>query len=87
MAETSNPSYRDSMTTAEHFRSVVPPATSEISVAGVPWPTYKVLALVVGLLVFLAVLAVTASAAPAVLGGAAVAAVTWLVLGLQRHSR
>jgi hypothetical protein len=70
------------MTTAEQFRSAVAHPTSEISIAGVPWPAYKVLALVVGVLVFGIVAAVAGSAAPAVLSGAAVATVLWLALGL-----
>lgn len=70
------------MTTAEQFRSAITRPTSEISVAGVPWPAYKVVALLVGLVVFGVVAVATASASPAVLGGAAAAAAVWLGLGL-----
>lgn len=50
---------------------------TEVHIAGVPWPAYKVLALVVGALVFLVVGVLTASAAPAVLSGAAAAVAVW----------
>jgi hypothetical protein len=46
---------------------------TEVRIAGVPWPAYKVLALVVGALVFVTVGVMTASAAPAVLSAAAAA--------------
>lgn len=75
------------MTTAEQFRSAISQPTSEISVAGVPWPAYKVLALLVGLVVFGVVLMSTASASPAVLGGAAAATVVWLGMGLLHRLR
>lgn len=70
------------MTTAEQFREAGHRAASTVSIAGVPWPTYKVVALVVGLLVFTVVAAVTTAAAPAVLSGAGVGALVWLTLGL-----
>lgn len=70
------------MTTAEQFRSAITRPTSEISVAGVPWPAYKVVALLVGLVVFGVVAVATTSASPAVLGGAAAASAVWLGLGL-----
>lgn len=76
------------MTTAEQFRQALAhPAVREVSVAGVPWPAYKLLALALGLSVFLTVAVATGSAAPAVLGGAAAATVTWLVCELRRHTR
>lgn len=75
------------MTTAEQFRSAVAhPTTREVSIAGVPWPAYKVLALVVGLLVGVLAL-VTAGASAAVLGGAAAATVVWLAAGFASHPR
>jgi hypothetical protein len=52
----------------------------EVLIAGVPWPVYKLVALLVGLVVLVAVGLVTASAAPAVLTGAAVATAVWLGL-------
>ncbi|CAN5441573.1 hypothetical protein BH09ACT8_BH09ACT8_00670 [soil metagenome] len=70
------------MTTAQQFRSAVSRPRAEIQIAGVPWPAYKVLALVLGLLVLAIVGVATASAAPAVLGGAATATVVWLGLGV-----
>jgi hypothetical protein len=69
------------MTTAD-FRSAISQPTSDVSIAGVPWPVYKVLALVVGLLVLVAVAVVTVSAASAVLAGAAAATVVWLGLSV-----
>ncbi len=70
------------MTTAEHFHSAAAHDTArEVSIAGVPWPAYKVVALAVGLLVLVVVGLIAASAAPAVLGGAGAAAVVWLTAG------
>lgn len=73
------------MTTAEHFRDAASHSGSTVSIAGVPWPTYKVVALLVGLLVFAVVGVATLSAAPAVLGGAAAATLTWAGLGLTAY--
>lgn len=74
------------MTTAERFRSAVShPAARELSIAGVPWPAYKVFALLVGLLVFGVVGIATADPAPAVLAAAAAATAMWLGLGVNRH--
>jgi hypothetical protein len=58
----------------------------EISIAGVPWPVYKLLALAVGLIVFVIVGIATTSAAPAVLAAAAAATVVWLGLGAFQAS-
>jgi hypothetical protein len=69
------------MTTAEHIRSIATSKTTEVTIAGVPWPRYKVVALVVGLIVAFVVGVVTMNPAPAVLAGAASGALTWLVLG------
>jgi hypothetical protein len=52
----------------------------EVSIAGVPWPVYKLLALAIGLLVLLIVAVATSSAAPSVLAAAAAGTVVWLVL-------
>ncbi len=52
----------------------------EVLIAGVPWPVYKLAALLVGAVVLIAVGAVTASAAPAVLAAAASAAAVGLGL-------
>lgn len=54
----------------------------EVLIAGVPWPVYKLAALVVGVLVLVGVAAVTTSAAPAVLTAAASATAVWLGLGV-----
>lgn len=74
------------MTTVHYLRDVVTRPASTVSVAGVPWPTYKVVALLLGLLVFAVVAVVTTAAAPAVLGGAGVATLAWITLGASaRH--
>ncbi|RWA17492.1 hypothetical protein MELE44368_04935 [Mycolicibacterium elephantis DSM 44368] len=69
LAEIYVASYRELMTVHD-----------EVSIAGVPWPMYKVLSVVIGLLVFGIVMIATTSAAPAVLAGAATATVTWVAL-------
>ena len=53
----------------------------EVSIAGVPWPVYKLLALAIGLLVLVIVAVATSSAAPSVLAAAAAGTVVWLALG------
>jgi hypothetical protein len=68
------------MTTAGNFRTAVDKAACEVSVAGVPWPAYKLVALILGGLVALLVGVVATSAAPAVLSGAAAGTVAWLGL-------
>jgi hypothetical protein len=56
--------------------------STEVRIAGVPWPAYKLIALVVGAMVLLVVGFATASAAAAVLGAAAAGTVVWLGLSL-----
>lgn len=75
------------MTTAEQFREAVAHPGSTVSIAGVPWPTFKVVALLAGLLVFVVVGLATGAAAPAVLTGFAVSTLTWLTFGLVWRSR
>lgn len=75
------------MTTAEQFREAVTRPASTVSIAGVPWPAYKLAALLVGLLVFAVVAVATTAAAPAVLSGAGVAVLAWLGLGVAGSSR
>jgi hypothetical protein len=53
----------------------------EVSIAGVPWPVYKLLALAIGFMVLVIVAFATGSAAPAVLAAAAAGTVVWLALG------
>jgi hypothetical protein len=87
-AETFSTSYRYFMTTAEQFRAAVAhPKSRDVSIAGVPWPAYKVLALAVGLLTLLGMWVITAEAATAVLGGAAAATAVWLALGTFHSDR
>jgi hypothetical protein len=59
---------------------------TEISVAGVPWPLYKLLALIVGALALVVVGVMTASAGPAVLTAAAAATAVWLTGGVSTRS-
>lgn len=75
------------MTTAGTFRSTVARAACDVSIAGVPWPAYKVIALIVGLLVFVLAGVATMSAATAVLSGAAAATVSWVAFGIACSSR
>lgn len=55
---------------------------AEVRIAGVPWPTYKLVALVMGLLSLVLIGVITASASAAVLTGAAVTTVFWTALGI-----
>ena len=71
LAEISVESYRDGVTTS-----------TEVRIAGVPWPAYKLIALAVAALVLLVVGFATASAAAAVLGAAAAGTVVWVGLSL-----
>lgn len=71
LPETLVTSYRESMTTS-----------TEVQIAGVPWPAYKLIALAVGALVAVVVGLVTMSAAPAVLSAAAAAVTVWFGLGM-----
>jgi hypothetical protein len=79
--------YPELMTTAEHIRSIASSKTTEVTIAGVPWPRYKVIALIVGLVVTLVVGTVTMKAAPAVLAGAAVGTLAWLLFGYFQRLR
>jgi hypothetical protein len=80
LSENSVTSYRCSMTTAGNFRTVATRVACEVDVAGVPWPAYKLIALVLGAVVAVLVGLVTLSAGPAVLAGAAAGAASWLSL-------
>jgi hypothetical protein len=52
----------------------------EVTIAGVPWPVYKLLALAIGFVVMVIVAVATGSAAPSVLAAAAAGTVVWLAL-------
>ncbi|MGA9871856.1 MAG: hypothetical protein WBQ44_12040 [Rhodococcus sp. (in: high G+C Gram-positive bacteria)] len=56
-----------------------------VDIAGTAWPVYKVEAIVVGVLVFLGVLASTASIQTAVLASAAATVVAWWSLLLHEY--
>ncbi|OBJ50065.1 hypothetical protein [Mycobacterium sp. 1423905.2] len=75
------------MTTSEHVRSLSAASSSDVLIAGVPWPRHKVFAVLVGVASLLVIAAVTASAAPAVLGAAALAVAVGLVLRVFEQSR
>jgi hypothetical protein len=53
----------------------------EVSIAGVAWPLYKLLALAIGFMVLVIVAIATSSAAPSVLAAASAGTVVWLALG------
>jgi hypothetical protein len=55
-------------------------APTEVSIAGVPWPAYKLVALAVGALVLVVVALAAASPAAAVLAAAAATVVVWSCL-------
>ena len=74
------------MTAAGNFRHTAARAEHEISIAGVPWPAYKLIALGIGALVLLIVGMATMSMAPAVLSAAAAATVVWLGLSTLSSS-
>jgi hypothetical protein len=52
----------------------------EVSIAGIAWPVYKLLALAIGLIVLVIVAVATSSAAPSVLAAAAAGTAVWLAL-------
>ncbi|SRX95410.1 hypothetical protein MSP7336_03679 [Mycobacterium shimoidei] len=56
------------------------PFNGTVLVAGVPWPRYKLVALLAGLATILVVVVLTASAAASVLAAAGVASVLGLLL-------
>jgi hypothetical protein len=60
---------------------------TEVPIAGVLWPVYKLVALAVGLMVLVVVGMATASLGPAVTVATSSAAVVWLALGLFRSPR
>jgi hypothetical protein len=59
----------------------------EVLIAGVPWPVYKLVALMVGVIVLVGVGVVTASTAAAVLTAAAAATAVWLGLRVAASRR
>ena len=59
---------------------------TEVQIAGVPWPVYKLAALAVGLVVLLVVGVVTMNPGPAVVAAATVGTVVGLALRLFRSS-
>ena len=72
------------------MRAIVKLVTTptEVRIAGVPWPVYKLAALAAGVVVLVVVGMVTATAGPAVVSAATVGTVTGLVLRLlQTHRR
>lgn len=68
------------MTSVEQVRAALAAPGTQVCIAGVPWPVYKLVALLLGALTFVVVGAVTAQAAPAVLIAAATSTLVWLAL-------
>ncbi len=79
--------YPELVSTVEQLRASVSRATCEVSVAGVPWPAYKLYALVVGAVIALLVGLATMNAAAAVLSAAGAATVVWLAFSAYCSSR
>ncbi|QNI06811.1 hypothetical protein GAN17_11280 [Mycobacterium kubicae] len=75
------------MTTSEHVRSLSAASSSDVLIAGVPWPRHKVFAVLAGVVALLIIGAVTASPAPAVLGAAGLAVAVGLVLRVLEKPR
>lgn len=48
-----------------------------VDIAGTPWPLYKIEAVILGLILFVVILAVTTSMQVAVLTAASAAVITW----------
>jgi Flp pilus assembly protein TadB len=59
----------------------------QVQIAGVPWPRYKLVALVIGLIVFAVVGVVTMNPASAVLLAAGTSTIFWLTFSLRRPRR
>jgi hypothetical protein len=60
--------------------------STEVQIAGVPWPLYKLIALAVGLVVLVVVGLATASIGSAVVAGSAAGAAVWLALSIFSSS-
>ena len=73
----------ETLLTSYRYRMTV---RDEVSIAGVPWPVYKLLALAVAFIVLVIVAVATSSAAPSVLAAAAAGTVVWLGLGPFRSA-
>jgi hypothetical protein len=71
------------MTTVDHIRAIA--SSNTVTIAGVPWPRYKVLALLVSLLVALVIGIATMSPTAAVLTGAGAGTLVWLALARAQH--
>ncbi|GAB3010801.1 hypothetical protein [Mycobacterium bourgelatii] len=61
--------------------------TSDVLIAGVPWPRHKLFAVIAGLVAFLVVGVVTTSTAAAVLSGAGVGLAVGVALKMLAHPR
>ena len=59
----------------------------EVLIAGVPWPVYKLVALLIGAVVLIVVGIMTAAAGPAVLTAAASGTAVWLSLRVAASRR
>lgn len=61
--------------------------TSDVLIAGVPWPRHKLFAVIAGLVTFLIIGALTTTAATAVLSGTGVGVAVGLALKTLAHPR
>jgi len=59
----------------------------QVQIAGIPWPRYKLVALALGLIVFVVVGLVTVNPAPAVLIAAGTSTAVWLAFSLRKPRR
>ncbi len=59
---------------------------TEVPIAGVPWPLYKLASLVIGALVLMVIAVAGGTAATAVLTGAGVATAMWVTMGIAMGS-
>lgn len=87
LPENKDPSYRETMTSVEQVRAALASPGSQVLIAGVPWPVYKLVALLLGALTFIVVGLITAAVAPAVLIAAATSTVLWVAFGARRNPR
>lgn len=78
--------FRFPETSLKSYREIVT-VRDEVLIAGVPWPMYKLAALLVGALVLVAVAIVTGAAAPAVLTAAASATAAGVALRFAASRR
>lgn len=75
------------MTTANRVTLATTTRSGSVLIAGVPWPLYKVIALVVGFAVLLVIGVATMSGEVAILAAAGATSVVWLGLSMFHPDR